>query len=229
MRLEDLNWFDVDQYLTNDDRLMLVLGSCEQHAYLSLLSDVKIPMALADAASKQTNVLVLPAVNFGVSPYFMDYPGTFSLRISTLMDLVEDLIRSAVSHGFKNILVLNGHGGNNPVRARLYELANEYPDILIRWYAWWQSHSVEAVLKQYGLKSSHASFVEAFPFTIVSDLPEDEKAPPYISGLLGSKRAREIYKDGSFGGPYKVNQKIMDEIFSTALADIMEMLDFGTR
>ncbi len=57
MRFEDLNWFDVEQYLKTDDRLLLVLGSCEQHASLSLLTDVKIPMALAEAASQKTGVL----------------------------------------------------------------------------------------------------------------------------------------------------------------------------
>ena len=51
MRLEDLNWMDVEKYLQREDRLMLVTGSTEQHAYLSLLTDIKIPLALADAAS----------------------------------------------------------------------------------------------------------------------------------------------------------------------------------
>ena len=51
MRIEDLNWMDVEGYLKHDDRLILVIGACEQHGYLSLLSDVKIPLALADAAS----------------------------------------------------------------------------------------------------------------------------------------------------------------------------------
>ena len=226
MRIEDLNWFDVEQYLENDDRIMFVLGSCEQHAYLSLLSDVKIPLALADAASQRTNVLVAPPVNYGSSPYFLDYPGTFSLRINTLMDIVEDLIRSAVRHGFRNFLILNGHGGNTPIRGRLYELANIYPDILIRWYAWWQSHSVEAVLKKYGLKSSHASFIENFPFTQVAGLPAEEKTPPYVKGLLSAEAAKETYKDGSFGGPYAVDTKIMDEVFETAVDDILELLNF---
>ena len=49
MRSEDLNWMDVENYLKTDDRLMLVTGACEQHGYLSLLTDVKIPMALATA------------------------------------------------------------------------------------------------------------------------------------------------------------------------------------
>jgi creatinine amidohydrolase len=100
MRIEDLNWMDVEGYLQHDDRLMLVVGACEQHGYLSLLSDVKIPLALADAASQQSRVLVAPSVNFGSSPYFLTYPGTLSLRLSTLMDVVEDIVRSAVGQGF---------------------------------------------------------------------------------------------------------------------------------
>ena len=84
MRFEELNWFDVENYLENDDRIMLVFGACEQHGYLSLLTDSKIPLAMADAASQKTGVLVGPALNFGASPYFLAYPGTISLRLSTL-------------------------------------------------------------------------------------------------------------------------------------------------
>src|SRR5512137_608954 len=101
MRIDDLNWMDVEQYLKQDDRLILVVGACEQHGYLSLLADVKIPLALADAASKQTGVLVAPPLNFGASPYFLTYPGTLSLRLSTLMDTVEDILRSAYGQGFR--------------------------------------------------------------------------------------------------------------------------------
>ena len=45
MRLEDLNWMDVETYLIRDKRMIIVLGATEQHGYLSLLSDVKIPLA----------------------------------------------------------------------------------------------------------------------------------------------------------------------------------------
>src|SRR5512139_1075533 len=129
MRIEDLNWMDVEEYLKHDDRLMLVIGACEQHGYLSLLSDVKIPLALADAASQQSGVLVAPPVNFGASPYFLSYPGTLSLRISVLMDVVDDILRSAYQQGFRRVLILNGHGSNDPVRVRLYEVANSLPDL----------------------------------------------------------------------------------------------------
>ncbi len=226
MRFEDLNWMDIEKYLAQDDRLMVVLGACEQHAYLSVLSDVKIPQALADSASLQTGVLVAPALNFGSSPYFLDYPGTLSLRISTLLDMVEDVIRSAYRQGFRKFLILNGHGGNDPVRARLYELMNHLEDTRIAWYSWWLSHSVLELAQKYDLKPSHANWLEAFAFTRVADLPQEAKTPPNIPGLMGAAEARQVYGDGSFGGPYFVQEIVMEELFKTALQDVLRLVKF---
>ena len=226
MRFEELNWLDIEQYLQGENRLMLVLGSCEQHAYLSLLTDVKIPLALADAASQETGVLVAPPLNFGVSPYFLAYPGTLSLRTATLLDVVEDLVHSAYRHGFRRILVLNGHGGNDPARARLYEVANDLPDLRLAWYAWWQSHSVEQAARQHELKPAHASWLEAFPFTRVAEQPAGEKIPPHVPGLMGAAEARRVYGDGNFGGPYQVSDEIMQQVFAAALQDILALLKF---
>jgi len=226
MRFEELNWFDIESYLEGEDRLMLVLGACEQHGYLSLLTDVKIPLALADAASQQTGVLVAPPLNFGSSPYFLAYPGTLSLRLTTLLDLVEDLVRSAYGQGFRRILVLNGHGGNDGARGRLFELASQLPDLRLAWYAWWQSHSVEAVAQANDLKPTHASWLEAFPFTRVADLPSGEKIPPSVPGIMGAEQARQVYGDGVFGGPYQVGDAIMEAVFAAALADVLQLLKF---
>lgn len=52
MNFSEQNWQQIEQYLQHDDRVMLVLGACEQHASLSLLTDTKIPLALAEAASQ---------------------------------------------------------------------------------------------------------------------------------------------------------------------------------
>jgi creatinine amidohydrolase len=226
MRSEELNWFDVENYLQQEDRLILILGACEQHGYLSLLCDVKIPLALGDAASQQTGVLVAPALNFGASPYFLTYPGTLSLRLTTLLDLVEDLVRSAHRQGFRRILVLNGHGGNDPARGRLYELADQLPGLRVAWYAWWLSHSVLEVAQRHNLKPSHASWLEAFPFTKVSELPPGEKVPPRVPGLMGADEARRVYGDGVFGGPYEVDASIMDEVFTAGLEDVLQLLKF---
>ncbi len=226
MRFDELNWFDVESYLEREDRIMIILGSCEQHGYLNLMTDMKIPMAIADAASQLTGVLVAPPVNFGSSSYFLAYPGTISLRIATLMDLIEDIIFSLHRQGFHRFFILNGHGGNEPVRGRMYELANKLLDIRIKWYAWWQSHSVETITMKYGLKSYHAGWIEAFPFTRVTDLPNGEKTPKNVPGLINAEEAKIIYGDGVFGGKYQVNDKIMDEIFKEMVKDVVGLLEF---
>lgn len=227
MRLEEMNWMDVEAYLQQDDRLMLVIGACEQHGYLSLLTDVRIPLALADAASQRSGVPVAPPLNFGASPYFLDYPGTLSLRLSTLLAVVEDLVRSAYRQGFRRLLVLNGHGGNNGAKTRLRELANELTDLHMQWYDWWLSHSVEAVARRYERKPTHANWVEAFPFTRVVELPQADKTPPVVpSEILSARQARQIYGDGSFGGAYVAPEEVFQEIFEAALQDILMLLEF---
>lgn len=226
MRLEELNWMDVERYLQQDDRILLILGACEQHGYLSLLTDVKIPLALADAASQKSGVLVAPPLNFGASPYFTSYPGTISLRLTTLLDLAEDMVVSLYGQGFRRMLILNGHGGNEPVRGRMSEVASRYADLRLAWYAWWTSHSVSEVAQNHKLKSYHAGWIEAFPFTQVSELPEGEKLPPRIPGLMGAEEARRVYGDGVFGGPYQADDAIMNEVFHAALLDIEQLLKF---
>lgn len=224
MHIEDLNWMDVESYLKTDDRLILVLGACEQHGYLSLLTDVRIPLALADAAGQKTGVIVAPTQNFGVSPYFLSYPGTISLRASTFLDVVEDMVRSVYASGFRRLMVLNGHGGNDPARARLVELANQLPGLKIGWYAWWQSNSVLDFAIRRQLKTAHANWMEAFSFTRVADLPVGEKLPPEFTGLLNADQTRQVYGDGVFGGAYQVSDETMQELFNTCLTDVLHLL-----
>jgi creatinine amidohydrolase len=206
---------------------MLVAGATEQHGYLSLLTDIKIPLALADAASGSTGVLVAPPLNFGVSPYFLSYPGTLSLRVGTLIAAMEDIVRSAYGHGFRRMLVINGHGGNSPARNHLHQVNNDLPDLRLNWYDWWSSHSVEAVAIQHNLKPAHANWLEAFAFTIVGELPNGSKTPPEIpSAILDATTARRVYGDGSFGGAYRADDEVMHEIFDAALEDILQLLRF---
>lgn len=228
MRFEDMNWMQVENYLTLDNRVILVLGSCEQHGYLSLLSDIRIPLALADAVSQKSGVPVAPALHFGVSPSFVTYPGTISLRLTTFMQVVEEVVRCLHKQGFRRFLVLNGHGGNDGIKARLTELANELPDLKVIWHAWFNRPAVSEFVQAHGLFGDHASWMEAFPFTRVAELPPGEK-PPVVKPpwIMNAAQTRQTVGDGVYGGAYQVDAKLMQELFQVCVDDILPLLAFA--
>ena len=225
MRFEDLNWMDVEAYLTQDDRVMLVLGACEQHGYLSLATDMRIPFAIADAVSELAGVPVAPAMPFGISPYFLAFPGTISLRVETLLQVVEDMIHSLYGQGFRGFFFLNGHGGNAPLRLQLAQICNQLPELRIQWYDWWTSEHVGKTAAKHGFKVYHAGAGEAFRFTRTGPLPEGEKEPVDLSGIQSSEEERRALGDGVFGGPYQVSEHAMQEIFDVAVAEAVHMIE----
>jgi len=215
---------DMQKYLEQDDRVMLVLGACEQHGYLSLATDVRIPFRIADAASKLVGVPVAPAMPFGISSYFLSYPGTISLRPQTLMQVVRDVVESLYGQGFRGFLILNGHGGNMPAQAELYQLCNERVDLRLQWFTWWTSEHVTKITEKYSIKIFHAGAGEAFHFTQIADLPQGEKEPVVSLGLLKADAVRERLGDGVYGGPYQIEDHILQEIFDTAVEEVVHLL-----
>jgi len=225
MDFAKFNWMQIEAYLVEDDRLLIVLGATEQHGYLSVLSDTLIPHRLAQAAAEQTGVLVAPPVPFGSSPYFLAYPGTVSLQLSTLMAVLKDMVASFYRHGFRHFVVLNGHGGNRGAKAVLDEAANELPGLTAYWYDWWLSPVVGEIAGKAGLTRSHANWLEAFDFTIVSDLPEGSKPFAGLAPSMQAERVRQHYGDGSFGGAYLAPKQVMDEIFQACLGEVVALLN----
>src|SRR5438445_6269176 len=112
MRITDMNWMIVEAYLKTDDRCVLPLGSTEQHAYLSLSVDSILSERVSLEAAEPLGVPVFPVFAYGITPYFRAFPGSISLRISTYLNVVRDMLDGFAEHGFKRIVLVNGHGGN---------------------------------------------------------------------------------------------------------------------
>ena len=112
--LEELSWFDVQEYLKSDALIILPIGSVEQHGpHLPLATDSINVLYLAKQAATAAGVLVAPTIKTGVSFNHYDFPGTLSVQPQTLTNLVVDVVKSLIHHGFNKIILLNGHGGNN--------------------------------------------------------------------------------------------------------------------
>ena len=109
-RLQELKWPDVKTYLENDQRIIVPIGSTEQHSYwLPLGTDSMVAIALAEEAARKSGVLVAPPVWTGWSPHHMALPGTITIRPEILIEFLYDEIKSLSQHGFKKFVLLNGH------------------------------------------------------------------------------------------------------------------------
>ena len=88
MRVRDLNWMQLEEYLERDDRIVLPVGSTEQHAYLSLETDSVLAERVAFEAAEPLGVPVLPALAYGLTPSFAAYPGSVTLCVETYVRVV---------------------------------------------------------------------------------------------------------------------------------------------
>ena len=218
MRLEDLNWMDVERYLENDDRIIIITGATEQHAYLSLLTDILIPSKIALAIAEREKVLIAPPLNFGYSRYFAAFPGTISLTQNTFGLVILEVFECLLHQGFRRFFFLNGHGGNQMPTA-LKDL-NADDSVRVMWYNWWKEKAVQEFSAKHNLQLSHANWGENFPFNRVGASPSGEKA--WASVQMDNEdihALREQLGDGSFGGQYQVKDELMHELFGLVVEE----------
>ncbi|MDQ6434266.1 creatininase family protein [Mesorhizobium sp. LHD-90] len=117
MRFEELTSPEVDLLDRDATVLVLPLGSVEQHGrHMPLGTDTMLAHAVSLAAADQAgDAVVLPPPWYGFSAHHMRFAGSVTLRAETLMAMIEDIVGSLVQHGFRRILIVNGHGGNGGV------------------------------------------------------------------------------------------------------------------
>ena len=112
--LNELAWEEVGQYLEGDDIIIFPIGSTEQHGPAGPLGlDTYVAISLAEDAARKAGVLCAPPLWFGDSSHHLGFPGTISLHTETIIAVVKDIASSLAKHGFRNILIINGHKGAN--------------------------------------------------------------------------------------------------------------------
>jgi creatinine amidohydrolase len=218
MRLEDLNWMDVERYLQQDDRIILVTGATEQHGYLSLLADSLSASKLALAVAEREPVLVAPPLNFGSSRMFISFPGTISLSREVFNSVLTEMVQGLLVQGFAGFFILNGHNGNS-LPAQLDDLRMDGHARIV-WHDWWRSAAVTAFETEHNLRFDHGNWGENFRFNRVSPIPSGEKPLVNLGYVEAGQTAREVLGDGSFGGPYQIDDALMDTLFERVVDEI---------
>ena len=145
-RYEKLTWPEINDAIELRKVCIVPCGAVEQHgAHLPLDVDIVCPTEIARGAGRliPDKLLVLPTVSYGYTGHVMDFPGTINSHFAHFIDQVLDITRSLAYHGFKKIVLLNGHGSNMPnldLVARRTNLETDAECILA---AWWNLLTVD--------------------------------------------------------------------------------------
>ncbi len=228
MKFASLSWQDAEKYLQKDDMCILPIGCTEQHAFLSLCTDSILAEKISLDAAGPLNIPVLPVLNYGHTPLFMDYPGTITLKIETLCSITQDILDSLVHHGFHRILIVNGHGGNMPLSAYIDKWKLNNHGVKIKFHNWWNAPKTIAKVFEIDPVASHASWMENFEWTRLkkAEQPELQKEMIDIELLRKStpEEVRRLLGDGNFGGYYSRSDDEMNQIWETAIMETRELL-----
>ena len=228
MRIFDQNWMQVEEYLKSDDRIVLPVGSTEQHGYLSLGTDAILAERVAAEAAEPLGVPVLPVLPFGMAPYFTEYPGSMSLRMSTYIEVMRDLLDCIVGQGFRRIAIVNGHGGNSAVQPFALEWAAGHPRCRVLFHNWWNAPRTWAKVQAIDPVASHGSWMENFPWTRLPgvNLPATQRPMVDLARVraLDPVALRQYLGDGNFGGMYQRPDEEMLALWEIAVDETRALL-----
>ena len=231
MLIAEMNWMQVEEYLTRDDRCILPTGSTEQHAYLSLCVDMILAGKLAEEAGALADVPVYPVLPYGLATQWTAFPGTVTLRIETYLALIRDVLDSVRRAGFRRILLVNGHGGNAPAQGMLREWMMDNPDATVKWHNWYNAPQTWAKVLETDTLGSHASWMENYPWTRLPgvEMPDGAKEPVDLERLmrLNPEQTRALLGDGNMGGVYQRGDEEMLAIWRVAVAETVALLEGG--
>lgn len=231
MRISELNWMQVEALARRETRAVLPIGSTEQHAYLSLSVDSILAERVAVEAAEPLGIPVFPTIPYGLTPAFVEYPGTVTLKISTLCAVMQDVLSGIARAGFRQITIVNGHGGNSPAHGAVLEWLDGNRAVEVKWHNWWSAPKTWAKVMAIDPVASHASWMENFPWTRLSGTEMPDSPKPMMDHArfqqLDPAAKKLLLGDGNYGGRYQRSDADMHAIWDVAVEETRALMAHG--
>lgn len=158
--MQRLSWKNIQELVPREiDTLIFPVGTVEAHGTSAIGTDDFIPESIAEYLADKINALIAPTVNYGITRSLYGYPGSVTVSEASFKNYIADILESFSHIGFKKIILMNGHGGNNAV---LKEVAMQYfyrYKVKIAVIHWWELCR-ELVKEFYGEPGGHAALDE---------------------------------------------------------------------
>lgn len=243
MRLQLATWPEVEDYLKTSTGIIVPIGSTEQHGPTGLIgTDALTAEAIGTRLGEATGAYVAPTIAVGMAQHHLGFTGSMTLRPTTLIAVVKDMVESLMVHGFERFFFVNGHGGNiATVTAAFSEIyavssmagATNRASVKCTLHNWWKMPGVtELAAELYGdAEGSHATASEvAVTYAL---FPEDAariRNAPMEPGLApdgdiyDAADYRRNFPDGRIGSDPRLSEAEHGERFmAVATAELAEL------
>lgn len=233
--MDELNWMEFRQLVPAKVKTVLVtVGTLEPHGVINNGADNTAPVAIAKAIAADVNALIAPHIPYGVTGSMAPYPGAMHVPEEAFRGYLRAVLEGMVKNGFRNIVVLNGHGG--PQTAILEQLAREIAlahrvnTLVIQWWALASEVTLEVFKEEGGHAAiNETAFIQAIDARLVrKDLytgKEMATANPAPGAWSATPLPSSItlYKEGQ-GWPRDFDQAKADEYFRKVVAKVRALV-----
>jgi creatinine amidohydrolase len=237
MQLQLSTWLEIETYLSGSKALVIPIGSTEQHGPTGLIgTDALCPEMIARAAGDEAGFLVAPTFDVGVAQHHMQFPGTITLRPSTMIAAIRDWADSLIHHGFRRLYWLNGHGGNiatiNAAFAEVYHektFAAGRPTTYCMMRNWWELPGVaETCDRLFPFEEGNHATPSEISLTRYL-LPQTYKVAPLSPPVAASGPIHDAedfkrrFPDGRIGSdPSRASSAAGGQIYTAAVKGLIE-------
>jgi creatinine amidohydrolase len=231
--MSDINWMEFKEVVPSKiNTVILPTGTLEPHGVINNGADITAPVAIARKIARDVNAMIAPVIPYGITGSMDAYPGAFSISEAAYRAYVRDVLAGLAKNGFRNIIIINGHGG--PQTAVLNQVAMEVgQDKRVRTLVvnWW-SYASDVTLAVFGEDGGHAgwnetAFVQAIDPKLVdrkrySDQLATPNPAPGTYSAYPAPSSIGLYKEGQ--GYIKFDQKKADEYFAKVTDKIAKLV-----
>ena len=231
--MSDINWMEFREVVPSKiNTVILPTGTLEPHGVINNGADITAPVAIARKIARDVNAMIAPVIPYGITGSMDAYPGAFSISEAAYRAYVKDVLNGLAKNGFRNIVIMNGHGG--PQTAVLNQLATEVGQekhirtLVINWW----SYCTDVTLAVFGEDGGHAglnenAFIQAIdPKLVHKDRYSDDMATPNPApgtySAYPSPSSIGLYKEGQ--GYVKFDQAKADEYFTKVVQKLSKLI-----